>query len=228
MGGVLGILLCIGLWRLFRGNLKGLMITGIIVYLCGSIFKYVILMDAEIAAKIGGLGAFGKFMLTDDFVRNGFFFGFPYIALGFYLSDREQEDKVMGLITSITGVICSLIFGLIEVRLSYVASDFNYAATGNQLKLFLYPTIFFLILMLIRISDITEAKDTRQIRKLSGLIFFMHWGIRVFIEALLRAIGTSSYLFNLLSGSLTLVLSFVFAFIMLKLSERHPVLKKLY
>ncbi len=227
-GCCMGVLLCIGLWKAFKNNVKGLLVAGIVVFLCGSVFRYGILMDADIASKIGSLRVFGNFMLSDDFVRNGFFFGFPFIALGFYLAEREQENKTLGIRGSIIGLICSLIIGLIEVQLSYVASGFKYIVTGNQLKIFAYPTIFFMIELLIKISDLTEAKDTRQIRKLAGLIYLVHWGFRIFIEAFLHAIGTNSYIFNLLSGSITLIISLGFAIIILRLSEKYRFLKKFY
>lgn len=227
-GGCCGILLCIVLWKLFNANLKGLLAAGIVVYLVGSVFKYAVLLRGDFATRIGNAGAIGKFMLTDDFVRNGFVFGFPFIALGIYLAEKHQEESDLGLRVSIVGFVCSLIFGLVEVRLTYVASGFMYAATGNHLKVFLFPATYFLISMLIRISGMTQAKDTTIIRKMAGIIYFVHGEVRVFVEAVLRYLNTSSYIFNLLSGGLTAVISILVAWTMIKMSQKHKVLKKLY
>ena len=191
-------------------------------------FKYAVLLDGDFTTRVGNAGSIGKFMLTDDFVRNGFFFGFPFIALGIYLAEKHQEENDLGLRASIAGLVCSLIFGLVEVRLTYVVSGFVYAATGNQLKVFLFPTTYFLISMLIRISGMTQAKDTTKIRKMAGIIYFVHGGVRVFVEALLRYLNTGSYIFNLLSGGLTAGISIIVAWMMIKMSQKHKVLKKLY
>lgn len=191
-------------------------------------FKYAVLLDGDFATKVGNAGAIGKFMLTDDFVRNGFFFGFPFIALGIYLAEKHQEENDLELRASTAGLVYSPIFGLVEVRLTYVASGFVYAATGNQLKVFLFPATYFLISLLIRISGMTQAKDTTIIRKMAGIIYFVHWEVRVFVEALLRYFNTSSYIFNLLSGGLTAGLAILIAWMMIRTSQKYKGLRKLY
>lgn len=214
--------------RICRENKKVMLGFGLAFFIAGSVFKYAVLMNSEFAESIKQFGSIGRFALTDDFVRNGFFFGFPFIILGMCIRSFFDDEKIPSIRTSALGLLISLVIGLVEARLSYVVSNFNYAATGNQLKLFLFPATFFLICLLIRLSERTVSKDTAILRKLAGLVYFVHWEIRVFVEIGLGAVNTNSYYFNLLSGGLTLGLSLLFATVVLKLSGRIEKLKVIY
>nr|WP_074840850.1 acyltransferase family protein [Succinivibrio dextrinosolvens] len=227
-GGVTGIILLVISIRLLKHRLKLILSISLSLFLMASVFKYIILIDKDFFKFIYSYSDFGKFMVSDAFIRNGIFFGFPFITLGVFIGEQYKQHSILGIRTSIAGVLISFIIGIIEVRFSYVISGYDYAATGNQLKIFLVPSTYFLICLLIELSRFTPIKETRNLRKISGLIYFIHFEIMYFVGFALRKIHTSPYLYNLALGGITLLMSIAVSYSIIKASEKQPALKKLF
>ena len=228
MGGAIGVSIVLVLYKITKANLKQMVRIAIIFFLFGAAFKYAILLNKGFVIFIKSFGAAGLFALSDDFVRNGIFFGFPFIALGMYIGECYQNNCYPKLRTTIAGLFLSLVFGLIEVRLAYVVSNFDFRATANQLKIFLFPAIYYLICLLLRISEYTDGQDTFAVRKIAALMFFVHFEIYFFVKAGLKYVNTSFYIINLLQGLITLLLSVIVAKLIIKYSKKYEWLKKLY
>lgn len=227
-GGSIGIAVFFVLYNITKANMKQMMRIAFIVFLFGSAYKYAILLNKGFVNIIKSFGVVGSFALTDDFVRNGVFFGFPFIALGMYIGECYKKNSNPGLRETIVGLFLSLVFGLIEVKLAYAVSNYDYRATANQLKIFLFPAIYYLTCLLLRMSEYTGARNTYSIRKIAALMFFLHWEIAVFVRVMLRYVNTSPYLLNLLWGIITLFLSVMGAKLIISYSKKYEWLKLLY
>lgn len=228
VGGVIGIILLVISIKLLKHRVKLILSISLSFFLIASVFKYIILIDKDFFKLIYSYSDFGKFMTSDDFTRNGIFFGFPFISLGVFIGEQYKQEALLGLRTTVIGLLASFIIGIIEIRFSYVVSGYNYAATGNQLKFFLVPSTYFLICLLIELSRFTPMKETRNIRKLSGLIYFIHFEVMYFVGFALKKIHTNPYLYNLALGGITLLVSIYVSHSIIKASEHHRILKKIF
>lgn len=144
--------------------------------------------------------------------RSGFFYGFPYFALGYYLAHHKpimMRNAVIGLLGSF------LLLGIETVIFVII-----YRTNHTILWLSLYPLTYCLFEMLRQLNIEIHRDTSLLIRRMSTLLYLCHF---IFI-----------YLFGLYDGFilyfLVTISSLSLSFIIIKLSETKALsfLKYLY
>lgn len=155
--------------------------------------------------------------------RNGFFFGFIFVALGVYIrknyKDMDIKKSSVGLLLSLIALLCEAYF----ISLSQEALDYNLYFSN-------LAVIYFLILTLQGI-ELPAHKRYKVFRKISILIFGFHCGVRgilFFLAAFFKMnILVDNYWIHFIGTS---ILSFLISLIILFLNKENKALwfKKLY
>lgn len=219
-GAAIGIALYLLFHKMTRGNERVVVIIGFIIFLYASCFWYdnyflksgaFIYKPMELLKPLFGI---------DALVRNGVFFGFPFIALGALIAILLKQCMLPNLRMAIWGGIISGLLGLFEVRYAYILGNYDYAATANVLKIWLFPAVFFILIFLIRLSERTQIRNTKKIRLMSGMIYYTHWLVLYFMKYMMRFItGGWTVYSEFLTSILVLLVSLNISYVVLKIKK---------
>ncbi len=149
--------------------------------------------------------------------RNGLFFGFPFIALGYWMKKKESFYNGKSVQVFLGGSIVLVIIEALG----------RYQAGGSEMLFSLFPASYFLFCAL------TQSKwghDTHRIRKLSALLFFEHQWVN-FIYSILKSMGIGFFCGGMTRRFMVvLCTSFLVGELVLLLSDKtgFRYLKKLY
>lgn len=182
--------------------------TVIILYIIGSIYNIysASFMDNSIVALYDSL-----FTTT----RNGLFFGSIFVFLGAVLATtKEIMDKKSCLIAG----LISFIAMVIEV---YVLQSFGFMHALASMYIFLVPTIFFFFQYLLQL-DIPYKPVYKYIRSMSLLIYVSHI---LFVVLFNIIVPTWNALWIYI---MVVICCCIFAYVIIKLSDRYTFLKNLY
>ncbi len=115
--------------------------------------------------------------------RNGIFLGFPYMALGACLAERED---------ALPRRRCGL--GLAVSLAALVAEGFFLRSLGwgnlYNFYLFMVPAVFFLF-CLAKSWQLKDHPRYRHMRQISMLLYYLHFGVRVAVDWLFARLSVS-------------------------------------
>ena len=202
---------------------KSVLIISVLLFLTGltaqSWFGLIRPLEEVAPAVWQGMKKIGNLIVT---TRNGMFEGFFYTAAGMYIalrySDRENSIPAIGFILSAGGLLAEI---LLLRKLGW--------SRATDIYLFQAPATVFFFLCLKNMSNLS-GKNYRQLRKISGLLYYIHPLVGFLIEIGLEVVNPGFVLSRPLFFGLILVFSMLISACLLKLSEskRGAFLKKLY
>lgn len=166
---------------------------------------------------------FDGYLYFFETTRNGFFFGFAFVALGVYIrktyKNMDIKKSSLGLLLSIIALLCEAYL----IKLTGGALDYNLYFSN-------LAVIYFLILTLQGIS-LPKHKIYKSLRELSILIFGFHCAVRGLLFFLATYFNmkllVDSYWIHFVGTS---ILSFIISFVVLHLNNENKAswFKKLY
>ena len=159
----------------------------------------------------------GKLIVT---TRNGLFEGFFYTAVGMLIALR---NPVFQKKTLVSGFILSLVALLVEI-LTLRGLGWS---RGTDIYLFQAPAVIFFFLTL-KESYNQKEKVGRKLRKMSGLVYYIHPLTGFLIETILIIWNSTLVLHQPLFFAIVLLFSLIISAVILRLSEKWLFLKKLY
>lgn len=161
-----------------------------------------------------------------DTTRNGIFMGFVFVCIGVALAQMKHFPLTNIIIL---GLLASLLVGYIEINIHLLYTGHTYDVWPDA-YIYLLPATICLFIILLKGNE--KQRNTRNIRKISTLIYLIHmWPTRVWREMVERFIPEDSVLQNSLFGYLLIMLStLVLCLLVVKLSEKEKFsfLKNLY
>lgn len=206
-----------------RFNAKSILIIAGLLYMAGLTAQswFGAIKPLEGAAPIiwAGLKKIGNLIVT---TRNGLFEGFFYVAAGMYIAvngpKRNKRLVAFGFALSMGGLLAEI---LILRKLGWIRA--------TDIYLFQAPAAVFLFILLRDMSN-QEGKDKRKLRKISGLIYYVHPLAGFLTEIVVESIDSKLSLISPLIFVLVLTLSLLFSVMVLKVSEikQFSLLKKIY
>lgn len=168
---------------------------------------------------------FWKFLLIAEKVivttRNGLFEGFIFVSMGAYFAHSQKNIKKS---QSMCGFLISMLFLFLEsFGLEYFGITYAY-----DMYLFLVPSTFFLFSLLIQIH-LPNHPVFKELRLLSSLIYFIHYGIGGIVSYFLY-FQNNPVLTSFLRFILIVMISILFSYIILQFSRKpkFQFLKRLY
>lgn len=196
-------------------SLQVVLAIGLAFYLAGTLgYSYAFLISG--CPRMESL-----YRLHDDIfitTRNGVFNGFPFVALGAWISTREKRMPL-----ALSGTLAFLSLALVAGEA--VALKVGFGVRGVDTALALVPFTFFFMEFLLALK-LQDRKIYPQLREMSTMIFLSQ---RLFITALPSILPAAwagvafgnSYLGLGLTLGLTAALSWIF----IRASATHPFLK---
>ncbi len=219
--------------------LPALLVGVSIVYFLQKWFSYEkILMIGVLFYVIGSLGysyagIMQKFPLIHYFyaawnsvfftVRDGVFNGFPFAALGAYIS--YSEKRINGMPALVLSGVFACLFIVEAFVLKYTV---GFPVGGADTVLFLFPFTYFFFQWLLTIR-LKSKNIYLWMRELSLLIFLSQ---RLFLSAIpsllpswvMERVGENATI-----GMITILgLTFSFSLLLIGLSKKYPILKKMW
>lgn len=160
----------------------------------------------------------GKIIVT---TRNGFFFGFLFIAIGMVFA---YYDINICRVKSIVLFVISMLFMFAEV---FLAMKYGYIRE-HDMFVFLVPSAFFMFSFVKQIS-LSDNKIYKVLRVMSSLMFYTHLWVSWVIGRVMKAIGINTH--NSCARFLSvLIITLILSYIIYDLSnkEKFERLKKLF
>lgn len=146
--------------------------------------------------------------------RNGLFFGPIFITLGIYVQDFLDKDYRK------PAMIAFLMSALLFCGEAYLLRYMELMHDLTSMYLMVVPCVFFLMIYLVQLQ-LKERSIYKWLRTMSLLLYVSHiYIIFIFLHVL--------HLPNIVVYILTCVLSSVFAYVVMQLHKRFPLLKLLY
>lgn len=193
-------------------------ILAIICYAVGAL----ILTYSFVGEKLYGFNIFAEFANTWlGGARGWLFYAFPLILVGKYMVDYKDRMKPLPMV----GASCCCILGMLAEAL--LIRKISGEHTGIDLTVMMIPTVFCILGFLISIR-LPDGKYAKWMRNMSTLIFMSQ---RLFLTVLP---GCFPMIFNfafsnLYIGAVVVTgLIFSLAILILKLSEKYLIFKRLY
>ena len=139
------------------------------------------------------------------FTRNGFFFGFPFVCLGYLISVSKQKTnkKQAGIFA-----ICSLLLIFVEQFANILIGRI-----GGELLFALYPVSFCLFVFVLNVNMTESFKNFALFSRKASVIIY---GIHMLIYNTLKSYFVIP---NLERYIIVLVLSLIISYIIIKLSS---------
>lgn len=211
---IVAISLCFYLHKIF--NFKKILIIAFLIY-------SIACMMTNYYGLVEKIPIFSNFMENYyrlfSSVKNGVFFGFIFVALGGYISELKIKKSIL-----INGILC-IIFGLLLMIESIIPILFKFKQFGCDIKLFLVPFTFYLMLILLQV----HLKDRRMytnMRKISLLLFLSQ---RIFLSlAQIFLINTIFVKNSMIYFIMILGTTLIFSILFIKISEKKVFLKYFY
>lgn len=160
------------------------------------------------------------FNIFDD-TKNVFFFGFPFVALG-YLVAKHREKFVFS-----TKYILFLIFSVGIMCVEKVVEMAVAVSVKQDMMISMVPTtcMLFLCIAFIKMKD-SVGKMAELSRKMSMLIYVWHPFVGFCVEKVAEKAGYEVH--SILMYTIVLVVSVVLSFAIIKMSCEIGFLKKIY
>ncbi len=160
------------------------------------------------------------FDIFDD-TKNGLFFGFPFISLGYILAKNrariEFATKHILLLILFAGIMCAE--KVVEMALA--------VSVKQDMMISMMPTACLLFLCLAFVKLNNSSKNAASLfRKMSVLIYVWHPLIGFIVEKVSENVGYQIHSIVLYLS--VLIISVGIALATIKLSERFKILKQLY
>ncbi len=153
-------------------------------------------------------------------IKNGLLFGFIYVALGGYFAKKK---------INISKVKCLLGIGMCWILLAVEAVSqafLGWSKGGVDTKLFLIPLTIFVFLYVLSVNLSPNGKSFLMMRKLSLLMFLSQ---RIFLTLFELYLNETIFFTNsLLYCVCILVLTLLFSYVVIKISDRYKIFKYLY
>ncbi len=159
-----------------------------------------------------------------DTIKNGLLFGMIFVSLGAYVS--ENEGKITATSTSIKSIIPVFAFGILLAVEEFLIAYFNWNSKGVDTVISLVPFTYFLARFLLVTNFNISDRVCVMMRKYS-ILMFLTQRIPISIIDLFLAntpVATNSALNFITVFAVTIFISYV----IIKLSEKFTVLKKVY
>lgn len=167
---------------------------------------------------------YDSYFYVFDTVKNGVLFAFPYAAIGAKIA--ETDYKTIKLSKSIISFIISMILMLIEVVLQL---KFKLNTNGVDTILFLIPSSYFMFVSLLNINIKGNVAVYKKLRNCSMLMFLSQRIFLTIYPFVFPKIGLSYVVNNsILYFSAILISTLLFSMIIIMLSNKFKILKKLY
>lgn len=219
---IIGILISYALYKA-RLSPEKMVVIGVVVLVIGC-------MISTYKSLFTGVPVFNSVynnFLKHITAKNGLFFGFPYIALGYYLADRNRkkesssENKVInrwliGALVSMAMLGCE---SLIVTRKLH--PDETY------LWIFVYPMIFCTINWLLSCS-LMKDKDLRLFGKISSFTYAFQYVPITYTNKLFEKLGFEAWYRGILLLIISIIACNLVAIVVIKLSEKYKVLRYIY
>lgn len=148
-----------------------------------------------------------------DTSRNGLFFGFPFIFLGFYINKYSYKFKNKNYNCKF---IISLLFLLIEGMLIYY---FNHNSAQDMLFFLLPAALYSFLIILSKKRDIKYLSCSLLLRKMSTLIFGFHMFVYFYCHVFFTYVLKIKYN-HLFMWILVLITTNILSYCIIKLSNK--------
>jgi serine/alanine racemase len=153
--------------------------------------------------------------------RNGLFFGMLFFNLGGIVDKIKVNIKFKSILLIVSFILLTLEVFILEFL--DLSKDYN-------LMIFLIPVSVLLLSILLEYRS-DSKKEILNLRDFSFLIYVIHFIPIIAVNYFFRYINyNSSYFYSLILFTCTILLSFLFSFVILKLShyKYFTILKNLY
>lgn len=140
-------------------------------------------------------------------IRNGLFYGFPYITLGMTIAKSDTQGIYASKHKIYIGFFVSLCLFIAECYLF----GFHFKAKSTVLWLSLFPCIYFFFEIVLNTTIMLDKSLSITFRKMSTLMYVSH---RIFISIF------SKYSSYFLLFVLTVLAAALFSIVIIKLSEK--------
>ncbi len=197
-------------------KLKYILATAAVLYLIGLLGQayYGLVEGCSLINRV-----YGWYRYLFDTTRNGIFFGFPLMVMGMLFAYKPIK---LSCRWAVIGLVCSLLLLVAEALfIRYLGW-----AEGTDMYLSLIPVAFFLFYLAAHIQP-KDSKIYGYLRKMSGLIFYLHllvcWAMEMGLAMFSVRITNS-----LLMYTLTVVLTMAVSHCIIILSKKVKWLKYLY
>ena len=197
---------------------KKIMIIAALLYLFGMFgYTYKFLTDGTL------IGDFYDFYLT-LFVtsRNGLFNGVPFIFMGYLVAVKDIKPSVKGFFKY--AIPAGISFALMVAEAFLLKLKFN--VTGMDICIFVLPFTYFFIMALMHI-DLKENAIFMWCRKLSLLIFVTQRLFLTVLPSFFPSIFAKIYSNSYIGLAAVIGMTIAFSVIMIQLSKKIKVIKKM-
>lgn len=159
--------------------------------------------------------------------KNGLFFGFPYIALGYYLADRNSKQESSKETRAINRyLIGTVVFmGVLGCESLLVSKKLH--PNETYLWISVFPMIFCMISWLIS-CPLMKNKDFRLLGKISSFTYAFQYIPITLTNNLFDKMGFDAWYRGILLLIICIVMCNLAALIVIKLSEKIKLLKYIY
>lgn len=189
----------------YKKYFKTLYVLGVICFMFG-------IFNAMYSGVLDNIkyGNYIQMFLRLICASNSFIVAIPYCIMGRYLALNKVTIKNYILICVLIILGVFMIMEVTWCKNMYMITDSYFS---------LLPVTFFITLFLISNNINVPNSITKLCRQLSILIFFIHYIIIVMLQ------NVFAMEYSILMFLITLSLSFILSFIMIKLSEKYSMLK---
>lgn len=168
---------------------------------------------------IGNL--FDAYFYIFDTVKNGVLFGWLYVALGGYLSEKIEKKPINTKYSFVLSVVFFIFMAAETIGQKY----FKLSTNGVDTKILLVPLSIFLFYFIISINIKSNGMYV-WMRKLSLLMFLSQ---RIFLTLFDWFLSNTFFVKNsLVYFTSVLILTLAFSVLFIKLSDKVKVLKQFY
>lgn len=201
-------------------SFRNILILAVVFYILGmfGVTYSGVMAKSELLSAV--YSTYEKVFLT---TRNGFFNGFPFVALGAYIAYEVNEGKYKK--ANLKYIILSAVFGIFFVAEAFATKKLFHAPNANTVFMLL-PFVYFAIKFLLGVN-VPDNKICYTLRKLSTTMFLSQ---RIFLTALPVLFPNSVFekllSFNSFGGLLyIIVITIVFSALLTFLGNHNKIVR---
>lgn len=154
-------------------------------------------------------------------IKNGLFFGFPYVAIGAFIAQYEFK------LVSKNNIFYAILFSFLMVVEEIFLTKFKLETNGVDTKLFLLPVSFFLFMIVVNIK-LPDNLNYKMFRDLSLLMFLSQRLFLTILPNLLHNIGFGVLIDNSIAFfAIILISTIFFSYLIILLSNKIKFFKLL-
>ncbi|MFR9239386.1 MAG: acyltransferase family protein [Clostridium baratii] len=159
---------------------------------------------------------FSKIEIIFGVPSNNFMVALIWICIGKIISDNKKK------LNSKKIIFIKLIISLLGLYLEYFILNNILESDANDCYLMLIPTAYFLVLLILN-SNI-RIKHCRELRKISTIVYCMHFSIAVVLDNLIDLIHIRNP-YNVVTFLGTLACSWIISIIILRIEKKVHILR---